>query len=277
MTSRVLTVTEHSTAFERRDLGLLRVTEARFPPWTRLLPHTHERPVLRVTLDGSCKETVGRRVHDAPPGWTQVAPAGEKHTNRCHGAGVHVLLVEPDPTRADLFEPCTRFLLEARCFEDWGVTVLARRVALEMAHPDDRSGLALEALVLELLSHAARHGPERWRRNVPAWFPRVRERLHAECHRPPRLASLAETAGVHPMHLATVFRHFTGMSIGTYIRRLRLHWCIEQLHATGTPLSEIAHRAGFADQSHFTRSFQRYTGLTPHRYRMACAVKSSAF
>ncbi len=33
------------------------------------------------------------------------------------------------------------------------------------------------------------------------------------------------------------------------------------------PLNVIAQRAGFADQSHFTRLFKQYVGTTPARYR----------
>jgi AraC family transcriptional regulator len=33
------------------------------------------------------------------------------------------------------------------------------------------------------------------------------------------------------------------------------------------PLVEIALTAGFADQTHFTRSFKRVTGMTPTEFR----------
>jgi AraC family transcriptional regulator len=33
------------------------------------------------------------------------------------------------------------------------------------------------------------------------------------------------------------------------------------------PLSEVGLRAGFGDQSHFTRLFRRLTGTTPQSYR----------
>jgi AraC family transcriptional regulator len=39
------------------------------------------------------------------------------------------------------------------------------------------------------------------------------------------------------------------------------------LEGAAVSLSEVAYRAGFADQSHLTRVFHRATGLTPARYR----------
>jgi AraC family transcriptional regulator len=39
------------------------------------------------------------------------------------------------------------------------------------------------------------------------------------------------------------------------------------LEGAAVSLSEVAYRAGFADQSHLTRVFQRATGMTPARYR----------
>ncbi len=37
-------------------------------------------------------------------------------------------------------------------------------------------------------------------------------------------------------------------------------------------LAEIAQRAGFYDQSHFTNAFQRAYGTTPARYRTAATT-----
>ena len=38
--------------------------------------------------------------------------------------------------------------------------------------------------------------------------------------------------------------------------------------ASDAPLIEIAAAAGFYDQSHFSRTFKRLTGLTPAEYRV---------
>jgi len=42
---------------------------------------------------------------------------------------------------------------------------------------------------------------------------------------------------------------------------------MRQLRDTDVPIAEIALRAGFADQSHFTNLFRRITGCTPRAYR----------
>lgn len=276
MAQNVVPVTLGSPRFNRRDVGSLRVTEALFPPRAEIPLHAHERPILAVILDGSWDEAIGGRVHNCLPGCVLIEPAEEKHTNRFHDAGARVLVIEPDPTRQELFEPCTRLLLDAGCFDDWGVASLARRVATEISNPDDLSGLAIEGLTLEMLVYAARRGTRHPNgRGTPAWLRQVRDRLHAEFRHPPRLSELAETAGVHPMHMARAFRHLTGMSVGTYVRGLRLDWSARELANACTPLAEIAHRAGFADQSHFTREFRRYTGLTPRLYRAVRASRSA--
>lgn len=269
MARNVVPVTLGSPRFDRRDVGSLRVTEAIFPPGAELPLHAHERPVMAVILEGSWDEHIGGRLYDCLPGTVLIEPAEEKHTNRFHQAGARVLVVEPDPSRVELYAPCARLLSAAGCFDDWGVAALGRRAVAELTNPDDISGLVIEGFALEMLAYAARRPRATNGRRTPAWFSRVRERLHSEFARPLRLADLARTAGVHPMHLARAFRLKTGMSVGTYQRRLRLDWSADQLTNARTPLAEIAVRAGFADQSHFTRTFRRYTGLTPRAYRQA--------
>jgi AraC-like DNA-binding protein len=69
----------------------------------------------------------------------------------------------------------------------------------------------------------------------------------------------------------TIHRAFTsvyGISPSDYQRQLRLRTA-RRLIARGRPISEAAVRAGFADQSHLTRWFSRYYGITPGGYQRA--------
>jgi AraC-like DNA-binding protein len=103
--------------------------------------------------------------------------------------------------------------------------------------------------------------------NVPAWFARVEELIHDRFREPLRMEQLAVEAGVHPSHLARVFRSRYGASPGAYLRRLRLEWAADRLAASDAGVSTVALEAGFADQSHFTRAFRRRYGVPPARYR----------
>jgi transcriptional regulator GlxA family with amidase domain len=57
------------------------------------------------------------------------------------------------------------------------------------------------------------------------------------------------------------------MTLGSYVRGLRLDWVAASLLGSEEGLASLALAAGFADQSHLTRAFKRHTGLTPQAYR----------
>ena len=81
------------------------------------------------------------------------------------------------------------------------------------------------------------------------------------------LDELAREAGVHPVHLSRIFRRSVGEGIGDHIHRLRVRTACERLLDPHASLAEVSFATGFADQSHFTRSFRRITGMTPALFR----------
>ncbi len=91
------------------------------------------------------------------------------------------------------------------------------------------------------------------------------------------LGEVASAIGVHPAHLARVFRAHYGISVGEYGRRVRLAWAATEIARGHTSLATVATQAGFADQSHFTRLFKRYVGITPARYRAEAQNKLGTF
>jgi AraC family transcriptional regulator len=95
----------------------------------------------------------------------------------------------------------------------------------------------------------------------------VEERLREESGKPPGLAQLAADAGVHPVHLARVFRRYRGESVGAYARRLKVQRVFEQLAEGERSLAEIAFDAGFTDQSHLTRVVGKVMGRPPGALR----------
>ena len=81
---------------------------------------------------------------------------------------------------------------------------------------------------------------------------------------------LAAVTGRSRFAVHRAFTHVYGMPPSDYQRQLRLREA-RALIAAGTPISEAAALAGFADQSHLSRWFVRYYGVTPGRYQHATA------
>jgi AraC family transcriptional regulator len=272
---RVEPITFGSPRFRSIETGGLLVTDAIFPPRERLCAHVHERTCVATTLDGTFDSGMRGRSHWSRASMLLTEPAGERHENVFGPAGAHVLVVQPDSRRVELVRPFTRLLDAINQLTDPRVGLLARRISLEIARPDDLTPLAVEALGLELFAVAARQftaarlrpGAGDQARFAPAWLARVRERLHDDFADAPTLDALARIAGVHPGHLTRVFRRHYGRSIGAYLRDLRLEWTARRLATSDDPLIAIAAAAGFADQSHLTRAFKARFGCTPGRYR----------
>jgi AraC family transcriptional regulator len=73
--------------------------------------------------------------------------------------------------------------------------------------------------------------------------------------------------GVHPAHLARVFRRAHGCTIAQYRTKVRVQRACGLLALPEASLAQIAAEVGFADQSHFTRAFVSVVGAPPGAYR----------
>ncbi|MGH7612613.1 MAG: AraC family transcriptional regulator [Gemmatimonadales bacterium] len=246
------------------------VTEAMFPARERLLPHVHDRATLAIMLDGCFDLGITHRVYACEPGSAVTEPAQERHGNVFGTAGARVVVIQPDPLAVAGLGACARLFEAVHYARRSPICGYARRIVRELRAPDSATPLAVEGLVLEVLALASRQDRrEPPLRRAPPWLARARDELHARFRDPPRVRELADAAGVHPDHLARAFRSRFGVPVGSYVRRLRLDWAATRLEAAEEPIARIALEAGFADQSHFTRAFKRYSGLTPAEYRHA--------
>ena len=135
------------------------------------------------------------------------------------------------------------------------------RMYYKFREMDDESLKALEQALLEGQS-VSNSG-----RRFPQWLERVRIILEQRFAEPYKLSEIAAEAGVHPVHLAREFRKHYGTSVGEYLRRVRIEYACRELMDSNVAVTNIALAAGFADQSHFSRTFKRLCGTTPGRYR----------
>jgi AraC family transcriptional regulator len=104
---------------------------------------------------------------------------------------------------------------------------------------------------------------------APKTLRRILDDIDANLEGDLSLQHLAELAGMSLDGFIRVFKQSTGVPPHRYVLRKRVESAQALLGNPAISLAEVALRAGFADQSHFSRMFHRLTGLAPRQYRRA--------
>jgi len=249
-----------------------RFTEKAYSSRATLPTHAHELSHFCFVLAGSYQEHIaGKRFDRGPAALVYYPPDvshGEEHLTR----GRH-FLVEIDFKPLEKVRDYGAHLCDPVLVGNYSSLWLAARMYREFSERDGFSTLALESLTTELLIAASRQYTREPERKAPPWLASVKDFLRDNFSEPPALDELAGAAGVHPTHLTRVFRQFEHCTVGDYVREARIDYARRRMLGTKEPLVEIALAAGFADQTHFTRSFKRVTGMTPTEFRRIFAAR----
>jgi AraC family transcriptional regulator len=258
-----------------RTVGGLILSESAFGPELAIPAHTHENPFLYFVLQGVSTEVFGKRTRSAQPSTLVFHPAEEPHANHWHGPGGRCLHLEITPPMLARLREHAAILDGPAEFQGGPPAGVAVRLYREFQRDDNVSPLAMEGLALELMAEIARRPTAVTERTPPRWLHQARDLLQARFAGSPSLDEIAAAVGVHPAHLARVFRQQYGCTMGDYLRRLRVEFACREMTAGDSPLIEIALAAGFADQSHFTKTFKSLVGMTPSEFLRHCRVRNS--
>jgi AraC family transcriptional regulator len=148
-----------------------------------------------------------------------------------------------------------------------GLLQRARELVGLCMYNDIDDQCAVESLCLEFAAGFTRRRSESAR---PSWLRQARELLHDEADVSRwSIRRVAQELSVTPAHLARVFRVHVGCTPGDYVHAIRLQRAAQLLSSTNISIAEMASQLGYADQSHFTRRFQRALRTTPAAYRAA--------
>ncbi|WP_211242234.1 helix-turn-helix domain-containing protein [Paracoccus gahaiensis] len=102
---------------------------------------------------------------------------------------------------------------------------------------------------------------------TPAQMTRLTCRLRQARDGRLSVAQMAETVGLSESWFARAFKATTGTTPRQWQMDRRIARVRALMIESDLPLSDIAARAGFADQAHLTRSFRQVTGTTPAAWR----------
>lgn len=106
------------------------------------------------------------------------------------------------------------------------------------------------------------------RGGLPAWqAQRVFAHVDANLSEKITIRGLAHLLSLSASHFCRAFKCTFGVSPREYVLRRRIEVAQKLMLTTSEPLSSIAASCGMCDQPHFTRSFHRIVGETPHLWR----------
>ena len=263
-----------STQFWRHprfdDLCLLKARFTRH----RYELHTHPTYVIALITGGCERLRIGSRQTVAPTGSVLIV-----HPEECHDgeAGADAgwsyrTLYPPVSLMTEVARELGRDgppVFAAPTIDD---PVAARVIAHAHAIAETDDGDTAEASMLAALRYLILHHADASRGAEPIERSGARRRfaMYVAAMEPAmELQRLADVAGVTRFQVIRDFKHVTGLTPGAWSRNRRLRLASRMIEQ-GATVADAAFAAGFADQSHLSRSFRRTHGITPATFRRAC-------
>lgn len=257
---------EQTKLLKNLQTGDLNLCEVYYAPNLRQPKHTHRFASFSFILCGNYAETVNSRTHSRRDSTVVFHPPEESHAVVFENE-VRILSVEVNFERLAQLQKHSVIFNDSTSRRSEEINLLGNKIYREFHQMDAFSMLAIEGLILELLAEASRRMIDAGERRIPRWLNQTKEFLNENFAESATIEQLARLADVHPVYLSRVFREKFGCTIGEYVRQRRVEFAARQIAASETPLCEIAHAAGFADQSHLNKTFKSVFKLTPAEYR----------
>jgi len=227
--------------------------------------HYHENPYFMYVLQGELMDINKKRRTNCPGGSLIFHNWQETHLNTRESETARGFHIEFDRHWFDERKLTETLWEGSLLLTDPFLHQIVARIYFEFKCRDQYSSLSMEALVLQLCSEVETRELAVGT-SEPPWVQRFRQIVKEEqldCS----LKSLSERLGIHPVHLSRALPKYLQTTLGDYIRREKIRKALEFFGNPAYSLSEITYLCGFADQSHFTRTFKMYFRQTPGTYR----------
>jgi len=227
--------------------------------------HEHSAPYVAVLLKGRYREAYRRGEAYFIPLTAVFHPANAQHSCFLNERGCQFFTLELETSWMDSM----RIGVVANSVFDWhGERILWHMLRLlrEFRDRETRFPLTIESLILEIL--AGLGGERQIGSRLPSHrWKLLEEKIHESFRESIRTRDLASAAGIHPVHVARLFRLKTGVTPGEYLQHLRAQCACRLMQDPERSLGEIASESGFADQSHMNRILKRLVQCSPGNFR----------
>ena len=159
-------------------------------------------------------------------------------------------------------------------------TLLARLVvdaerAIDIDVEAARAILQQAAALLE--GHVERHSGDTPRSGLAPWqVKRAVRFIEENAGRRFHVREIAAALRLSPGYFSHAFKESFGRSAKAYIIERRLEHAKHLMVESAANLAQIAQACGFADQAHFSRTFNNWVGETPSRWRQSALLPVTA-
>jgi AraC family transcriptional regulator len=165
-----------------------------------------------------------------------------------------------DLTESEIAHPQ---IAQAVSLLEFAQAALPRDVSLADRYLTDATALLRAGCKRPSLDFHSRRGG-----TLAAWqIGRVERLVRSHLSRSIRMDELAAATGLSRSYFSYAFRRTVGEPPFCYLRRCRVELAQQLIRQTDKSLAEIALECGLADQSHLTRCFRAFVGMSPGTWR----------
>lgn len=215
--------------------------------------HSHAQLSIGAIVEGQTRCVCNGETWLLSPGDLIIIPAHAPHScNPVDGQprSYHMLYIETD------FQPAPRIVRSESLFRHYLQAI------------EDLSPHVVETLLAALPAGSVQ--PVTLRPTSQQLQETFLENLVA----PPSLDVLAHRFSLRKETLIRTFKQDTGLTPVTFLNSARIEFAKTRLRA-GADIADVGYQSGFADQSHFHRTFVSYTAATPRQYATGRSISDN--
>lgn len=232
------------------------------PASAQVASHYHETSTICIAVGGSSEDKFSSRTVSLARGSIVFRPAGELHSHSYGAIGFSAVALQvPESVLRRFTERDTAIAKFSPGEGDRQLVTTALMMCADLHFSGNQWDKTGEDLLAEVLGGKTGAGSRR-RDTYPNCVRVAMEFIENNYGEPCTYSDVARAAGVHPTHLARLFRQSSDTSIGQYRKRVRLRRAIEHLTRPYTTLADTAQDCGFYDCAHLTHDIRRYLSLS---------------
>lgn len=235
------------------------LSETSYAPGVQIPHHYHKNFYICYVVEGSYQEYFYNKKIDCIVGDIIIHPNAFEHANAFSKKKGRCFNIEITDGGNEKFQ------LADINYQNLKYSTLhtsVEKIYSEFKFSDVFSSVIIEGLVLETIGNLGR-----LTKSIgPYWLKKV-QRIVLETNGSVSLSDVADQLNISASHLAREFKKTNGITFGEYVRKTRIQQACNQLKNSKADILEIALEYGFADQSHFTRTFKKVMNITPLQFK----------